>query len=61
MLTYAKTIKDKTGAYAWVPALKDPNTASFLGYFYAEGSPSPTPAGRRPSTLPRTPACSRST
>ncbi|MBZ9751587.1 sugar ABC transporter substrate-binding protein [Deinococcus sp. HMF7604] len=39
LLTYAKTVKDKTGAYAWVPALKDPNTASFLGYFYAEGLP----------------------
>ncbi|MFC4638440.1 ABC transporter substrate-binding protein [Deinococcus hohokamensis] len=39
MLSYAKTIKDKTGAYGWVPALKDPNTASFLGYFYAEGLP----------------------
>ncbi|MBZ9713577.1 ABC transporter substrate-binding protein [Deinococcus multiflagellatus] len=39
MLNYAKTIKDKTGAYGWVPALKDPNTASFLGYFYAEGLP----------------------
>ncbi|MFC4454372.1 sugar ABC transporter substrate-binding protein [Deinococcus sonorensis] len=39
LLTLAKTVKDKTGAYAWVPALKDPNTASFLGYFYAEGLP----------------------
>jgi len=39
MLSYAKTIKDKTGAYGFVPALKDPNTASFLGYFYADGLP----------------------
>lgn len=39
LMSMAKTIKDKTGAYAWVPALKDPNTASFLGYFYAEGLP----------------------
>ncbi len=39
LLNDAKIIKDKTGAYAWVPALKDPNTASFLGYFYAEGLP----------------------
>ena len=46
MLTYAKTIKDKTGAYAWVPALKDPNTASFLGYFYAEGLPVTDASGK---------------
>ena len=39
LITDARIIKDKTGAYAWVPALKDPNTASFLGYFYAEGLP----------------------
>lgn len=39
LIADAKIIKDKTGAYAWVPALKDPNTASFLGYFYAEGLP----------------------
>ena len=37
LMGMAKTIKDKTGAYAWVPALKDPNTASFLGYFYSDG------------------------
>jgi putative chitobiose transport system substrate-binding protein len=37
LLALAKTIKDKTGAYAFVPALKDPNTASFLGYFNGEG------------------------
>jgi putative chitobiose transport system substrate-binding protein len=39
MFTYARTVKDKTGAYGWVPAMKDPNTASFLGYFHAEGLP----------------------
>lgn len=39
LIAMAKTVKDKTGAYAWVPALKDPNTASFLGYFYADGLP----------------------
>ncbi len=39
LLGMAKTIKDKTGAYAWVPALKDPNSASFLGYFYSDGLP----------------------
>ena len=37
LIANAKAVKDKTGAYAWVPALKDPNTASFLGYFFAEG------------------------
>ncbi|GGK41183.1 sugar ABC transporter substrate-binding protein [Deinococcus malanensis] len=46
MLSYAKTIKDKTGAYGWVPALKDPNTASFLGYFYSEGLPIYNASGR---------------
>lgn len=39
MMRYTRTVKDKTGAYGWVPALKDPNTASFLGYFYSEGLP----------------------
>ena len=39
LLGMVKTIKDKTGAYAWVPALKDPNGASFLGYFYSDGLP----------------------
>ncbi|PTA66352.1 ABC transporter substrate-binding protein [Deinococcus arcticus] len=46
MLSYAKTIKDKTGAFGWVPALKDPNTASFLGFFYAEGLPIYSADGR---------------
>lgn len=46
LLSYAKTIKDKTGAYGWVPALKDPNTASFLGYFYADGLPIYDASGR---------------
>ncbi|GGB56255.1 ABC transporter substrate-binding protein [Deinococcus soli (ex Cha et al. 2016)] len=52
MLTYAKTIKDKTGAYAWVPALKDPNTASFLGYFYAEGLPVTDASGKAAFNTP---------
>jgi len=39
LMTFSKTIKDKTGAYGWVPAFKDPNTASFLGYFFSEGLP----------------------
>lgn len=39
LMADAKTIKDKTGAYGWVPAYKDPNTASFLGYFYEDGLP----------------------
>lgn len=37
MLNMVKTVKDKTGAYAWVPTLKDPGSASFLGYFFSEG------------------------
>ncbi|WP_221090712.1 ABC transporter substrate-binding protein [Deinococcus aquaedulcis] len=53
MLTYAKTIKDKTGAYGWVPALKDPNTASFLGFFYAEGLPIYGADGRAVFNSPR--------
>lgn len=39
LMSDAKIIKDKTGAYGWVPAYKDPNTASFLGYFYEDGLP----------------------
>ncbi|GAA4008578.1 sugar ABC transporter substrate-binding protein [Deinococcus rubellus] len=39
LLGMVKTIKDKTGAYAWVPALKDPSGASFLGYFFSDGLP----------------------
>ncbi|ADV66524.1 ABC transporter substrate-binding protein [Deinococcus maricopensis] len=46
LLSYAKTIKDKTGAYGYVPAYKDPNTASFLGYFYSEGLPVYDKAGK---------------
>lgn len=52
MLSYARTIKDKTGAYGWVPALKDPNTASFLGYFYSEGLPVYTADGRAAFNTP---------
>jgi putative chitobiose transport system substrate-binding protein len=37
LMAMAKTIKDKTGAYAWVPAVKDPKSASFLGFFNGEG------------------------
>ncbi|AWN22028.1 sugar ABC transporter substrate-binding protein [Deinococcus irradiatisoli] len=39
LLNMVKTVKDKTGAYAWVPALKDPGGASFLGYFFSDGLP----------------------
>lgn len=39
MLNMVKAVKDKTGAYAWVPALKDPGGASFLGYFFSDGLP----------------------
>lgn len=37
LLKYAKVIKDKTGAYGYVPSIKDPNGASFLGFFFTEG------------------------
>ncbi len=37
MMDAARKIKTATGAYGWVPALKDPNTASMLGYFNADG------------------------
>jgi len=37
MIDAARKIKTATGAYGWVPALKDPNSASFLGFFNAEG------------------------
>jgi len=53
LLTLAKTIKDKTGAYAWVPAMKDPNTASFLGYFYSEGLPIYDAAGKAAFNTPK--------
>lgn len=52
LMADAKIIKDKTGAYAWVPALKDPNTASFLGYFYAEGLPIYTTDGKAAFNTP---------
>jgi putative chitobiose transport system substrate-binding protein len=52
LLTLAKTIKDKTGAYAWVPALKDPNSASFLGYFNGEGLPVYDAAGKAAFNTP---------
>lgn len=37
LLAASKTIKDKTGSYGWIPPVKDPNGASFLGRFYLEG------------------------
>ncbi len=39
LLDASKLIKEKTGAYGWLPALKDPNNASFLTMFYLEGLP----------------------
>ncbi|GGR25562.1 ABC transporter substrate-binding protein [Deinococcus ruber] len=39
MVAFAKTIKDKTGAYGWAPAIKDPQGGSFLGVFAGEGLP----------------------
>ncbi|WP_420595188.1 ABC transporter substrate-binding protein [Deinococcus sp.] len=52
LLSASKAIKDKTGAYGWVPALKDPNTASFLGYFNAEGLPVYDAAGKAAFNTP---------
>ncbi|MFN3266306.1 MAG: ABC transporter substrate-binding protein [Deinococcales bacterium] len=39
LLTTSKIIKQRTGAYGWLPPIKDPNGASFLGQFYLEGLP----------------------
>jgi putative chitobiose transport system substrate-binding protein len=37
VLEMSKKIKVATGAYGWLPPVKDPNGASFLGHFYLEG------------------------
>jgi putative chitobiose transport system substrate-binding protein len=37
VLTMSRRIKASTGAYGWLPPIKDPNGASFLGHFYLEG------------------------
>ena len=37
LLQYSAIIKAKTGAYGWLPPIKDPNGASFLGQFFLEG------------------------
>jgi putative chitobiose transport system substrate-binding protein len=39
LLTASKIIKQRTGSYGWLPPVKDPNGASFLGQFYLEGLP----------------------
>ena len=39
LYTYSANIKRKTGAYGYLPSVKDPNGASFLGQFYLEGLP----------------------
>jgi putative chitobiose transport system substrate-binding protein len=39
LITASKRIKDTTGSYGWLPPIKDPNGASFLGYFYLDGLP----------------------
>ncbi len=39
LLTASKLIKQRTGSYGWLPPVKDPNGASFLGQFYLEGLP----------------------
>ena len=37
VLTMSRKIKKATGAYGYLPSVKDPNGASFLGQFYLEG------------------------
>ena len=39
LYTYSAIIKRKTGAYGYLPSVKDPNGASFLGQFFLEGLP----------------------
>lgn len=39
LLEASKIVKQKTGAYGWLPPVKDPNGASMLGQFYLEGLP----------------------
>ncbi|PZA06285.1 MULTISPECIES: sugar ABC transporter substrate-binding protein [unclassified Meiothermus] len=37
LLAASERIKKATGAYGWLPPVKDPNGASFLGRFFLEG------------------------
>ncbi|NJK44021.1 MAG: sugar ABC transporter substrate-binding protein [Pleurocapsa sp. SU_196_0] len=37
LLEVSKKVKATTGAYGWLPPIKDPNGASFLGQFFLEG------------------------
>jgi putative chitobiose transport system substrate-binding protein len=37
LLAASATIKEATGSYGWLPPLKDPNGASFLGMFFLDG------------------------
>jgi putative chitobiose transport system substrate-binding protein len=39
LLVASATIKEKTGSYGWLPSIKDPNGASFLGMFFLDGLP----------------------
>jgi putative chitobiose transport system substrate-binding protein len=39
LLAASATIKEKTGSYGWLPSIKDPNGASFLGTFFLDGLP----------------------
>lgn len=39
LLEASKVVKQKTGSYGWLPPVKDPNGASFLGQFFLEGLP----------------------
>ncbi len=39
LINLSRIIKRKTGAYGWIPSVKDPNGASMLGQFFLEGLP----------------------
>jgi putative chitobiose transport system substrate-binding protein len=39
LLAASATIKEATGSYGWLPPIKDPNGASFLGTFFLDGLP----------------------
>jgi putative chitobiose transport system substrate-binding protein len=39
LIAASATIKEKTGSYGWLPSIKDPNGASFLGTFFLDGLP----------------------
>jgi putative chitobiose transport system substrate-binding protein len=46
LLAASATIKEATGSYGWLPSIKDPNGASFLGAFFLDGLPITDEAGQ---------------